>query len=207
MNNTNELDKYDLLYPVTGSKGIEGTKEIIYNFEKYEIKIDQTLDKETYKIKLKETDSDIFHKKGQLEEMQNDYNKLDEQIRFAKFVMLNMSNFWARIKNLQFRRRLQKLIFPSGIEFDGVNCRTTDIPLIFNCLSRLEHSKATTGINDNCRTAVNTNNYKGLMTLLHPEVSNGGAFDPNVEPILTIKNDLISFENLKQYEGLLVGCK
>jgi len=39
MNNTNELDKYDLLYPVTGSKGIEGTKEIIYNFEKYEIKI------------------------------------------------------------------------------------------------------------------------------------------------------------------------
>jgi DNA invertase Pin-like site-specific DNA recombinase len=166
--------------------------------------IDGTLSKDMYKLKLQETETELHLKKCQMEDIQKDYDQLDRDLRFSKMVMMNLTLYWNKIKDLQFRRTLQKIVFPEGIEFDGTNCRTASIPLIFNYLQAITNrmsSEKSTAENGICRTAVSNNDFRHLTALLQQKVANGGSNDTNVEPIQRLKNNLISINNLRSYES------
>jgi len=171
--------------------------------------IDGTLAKDIYSSKVSEVNEDIHSKKIQLEDIEQDYKELEEHLRFAKFVMLNLSTFWIKVKDLYFRRKLQKLVFPEGISFDGEICRTAATPLIFNCLSGLNPKiKPITFTNKKaiCRTAVNSIKINGLDVALTHKVPSGGVLGTTTEHFNNLNkiiSEVKSFEILKEYENQL----
>ena len=61
-------------------------------------------------------------------------------LEFAKHVMLNARRMWSEFP-MQHRRRMQKVLFPEGLAYDGEAFRTAVACLFFRNLESLEREE------------------------------------------------------------------
>lgn len=102
------------------------------------------------------------------------FTKLNE----ARLALLNLSHSWKTNNDIFYRRSLQKLIFPQGIEFDGENYRTGAIPLTLQILNSIkEQNKAETKTSEfeSYRTASKIIDFNELTEQNNTNIKNGGA--------------------------------
>ena len=81
-----------------------------------------------------------------LAEMQERDAKLEEYdveavLNFAEHVILNMARLWAESGSDQ-KQRLQKVLFPEGVQFDGEVIKTGATCSLFNLLPEFQGEKA-----------------------------------------------------------------
>ena len=75
-----------------------------------ELVIDRVFDIATYKIKSQEIEKGLFGD--------------DDQIKFTLSLLSILSDIWQNADQIDTRQRIQQLIFPEGLEFDGTGYRT-----------------------------------------------------------------------------------
>jgi site-specific DNA recombinase len=103
-----------------------------------ELLIDGTLEREMYAEKMSEVTAEIERLNLELNSLDDDRKILEDNITFAKLVLENLSKYWRLIDQIQFRRRLQNLIFPAGFFWNGERIRTADKLSVFNYLDQID---------------------------------------------------------------------
>jgi hypothetical protein len=61
--------------------------------------------------------------------------ELELVLQFADRIILRPARLWVE-SSLEQKQRLQKTLFPGGVEFDGKQFGTTSTPLFFNLIAR-----------------------------------------------------------------------
>jgi site-specific DNA recombinase len=95
---------------------------------------------EVYKRNHQRVENEIFLKKSQLEEMNSKGNDVSNMVNYCKYLLSNLSELWIKA-DINLKQRLQKLIFPEGILFDGDKVRTAVTNTIFGCLQNINTQK------------------------------------------------------------------
>ena len=109
---------------------------------------EQAIDKQTYSQELARVSQDLTLVK--VEHHGNEVDGLDVEavLEFAEYVVLNSRRLWEEFP-LDLRRRMQKVLFPEGLVYDGEAFRTPVTCLFFRDLERpvieLEKVVARTG--------------------------------------------------------------
>ena len=101
---------------------------------------EQTIDKQTYSQELARVSQDLTLVK--VEHHGNEVDGLDVEavLEFAEYVVLNSRRLWEEFP-LDLRRRMQKVLFPEGLVYDGEAFRTPVTCLFFRDLERSEREE------------------------------------------------------------------
>ena len=86
----------------------------------------------TYDEYLREIKNDIIAKKARLEEIQSGLADVEGCLRYCRVFLSNLTCLWDDAQ-LDVKQRIQTLIFPEEIYFDGKSIRTEKMALIFQC--------------------------------------------------------------------------
>ena len=104
------------------------------------MKAEQVLDEGTFREQL-----DVFNERIALAEMAMQGARLDELdveavLAFAKEILAHPSRFWIEA-GLDQRQRLQRVLFPAGVTYEGGEFRTTETSLIYRTLRLVDGGK------------------------------------------------------------------
>jgi len=109
----------------------------------------QAIDEETYKSELDRLRAEITVTRIERNDRELDALDVETVLEFAEHVVLNARRLWSEFQ-LKHRRRLQKVLFPEGLAYDGEAFRTPVTCLFFRDLERSEREEyqvvARTGI-------------------------------------------------------------
>ncbi len=94
---------------------------------------EQAIDRETYNRELGDLDEAITMVNLELHENRLDDLDLEAALGFARHVMTNTYTIWAAADPTQ-KRRLQRLVFPEGVSFNGEALGTPVIAMLFSML-------------------------------------------------------------------------
>ena len=97
----------------------------------------QAIDEETYKSELDRLRADITVTRIERNESELDALDVETVLEFAEHVVLNARRMWSEFP-LKHRRRMQKVLFPEGLAYDGEAFRTPVTCLFFRDLERSE---------------------------------------------------------------------
>ena len=94
---------------------------------------DQALDEGTYRSEMARLRGEIVV--ARVERNQNELDELDVEgvLEFAEYVVLNAGRMWSEF-SLEQRRKMQKVLFPEGLIYDGAAFRTPATCLFFRDL-------------------------------------------------------------------------
>ena len=100
----------------------------------------QAIDEETYKSELDRLRAEITVTRIEHNDSELDALDVETVLEFAEHVVLNARHMWNEVP-LQHRRRMQKVLFPEGLIFEGEAFRTPVTCLFFRDLERSEHEE------------------------------------------------------------------
>lgn len=98
-----------------------------------EMAVEGFFDKENYKLQLKNINNDIIVKKIELNENTIDVIDIEGMLNYAQYFLSNTAELWLNAE-IGLKIKLQQLIFPEEIVFDGRIYQTPAISLIFRYL-------------------------------------------------------------------------
>ena len=105
-----------------------------------ELVINGTFDNATYKKRKQKVIDDIMIKEIRINELNTESNDVSGMLKYCKYFMSNLSELWINA-DITLKQRLQKLIFPEGILFDGKKVRTAVTNIVFGCLHDINTQK------------------------------------------------------------------
>ena len=97
----------------------------------------QAIDEETYRNELDRLRAEITVTRIERNDSELDALDVETVLEFAEHVVLNARRMWSEFP-LQHRRRMQKVLFPEGLVYDGEAFRTPVTCLFFRDLERSE---------------------------------------------------------------------
>lgn len=106
--------------------------------------IDDKLSERDYKLVNDDIEQAILDKKTILAGMEIPESSINQFLDSCCFALNNIKSLWES-GGLEFRQRLQKLIYPEGASFDLSNFRTHKKSVIFEFLDRLTDNKFNMG--------------------------------------------------------------
>lgn len=113
----------------------------------------RSIDEETYKSELDRLRAEITVTRIERNDSELDALDVETVLEFAEHVVLNARRMWSEFP-LQHRRRMQKVLFPEGLAWDGEAFRTPVTCLFFRDLERSESEEyelvARTGFEPAC---------------------------------------------------------
>jgi hypothetical protein len=115
---------------------VQGRKERLDEAFLYE----KAIDRPTY-----EQQRDKLNEQIVLAEMQERETKLEDYdvesvLNFTEHIVLNAARLWVEFSSDQ-KQRLQKVLFPDGVQFDGRDIKTAATCLLFKLLPKDEEEK------------------------------------------------------------------
>jgi len=101
--------------------------------------VDGVIDRETYKEHYARFRDEAEQTKAEIRSTELEEIDLESVLKFADRIILRPGRLWVE-SSLEQRQRLQKTLFPNGIEFDGEQFGTDASPLLFRLLGGIsEH--------------------------------------------------------------------
>jgi DNA invertase Pin-like site-specific DNA recombinase len=97
--------------------------------------LDGDVDKVTYKTHSARLTVEIEDVKAEIRNTELEDIELERVLEFADRIILRPARLWVE-SSLDQRQRLQKTLFPNGIEFDGEEFGTDSTPIFFRLLER-----------------------------------------------------------------------
>lgn len=117
-----------------------------------ELVINGTFDSETYKEKSTEIQKEIHNKEIELCKTVIDFDELKQQVKFTMSILSNLADIWLNTNDINTRQRIQSLIYPNGIEFDGEYYRTAVTLKLFRYLHHKSYDDVIYGGANGTRT-------------------------------------------------------
>lgn len=102
-----------------------------------DLMIDGEIDSETYKETFHKVKVELAAKQSELEEVTAIDRKINEKISFVRTLLSNFPERWLNSNRIEIKQKLQELIFPQGLIFDGNAYRTPETNIIFNHLDKI----------------------------------------------------------------------
>ena len=126
--------------------------------------IDGTFDKETYKENKAEIEESIRIKEIELSKTEIDETRFQEQVDFSVNFFSNLGKYWLTNEYIATKQKIQRLVYPEGLEFDGEKFRTpVTIPIL-----RYLHENNTPEINYGTPERIRTSDLRFRKPVLYP---------------------------------------
>jgi hypothetical protein len=120
--------------------------------------LDGIIDQETYREHNGCLRDEAEQTKAEIRGTELEEIDLENVLKFADRIILRPARLWVE-SSLEQRQRLQKTLFPNGIEFDGEAFGTTSTPLLFKLL------EGNSG-DDSCLASQTNSSWNTLLTAL-----------------------------------------
>ncbi len=112
-------------------------KKLEYQQQRIEdLVINGTFGKTTYNRKKEEINNEMGIYRTRIEELEQSKDSIIEVVTYCKSLLSNLSELWLT-SNILVKQKLQRIIFPDGIEFDGKKFRTVVTNKIFGHLHNI----------------------------------------------------------------------
>lgn len=102
---------------------------------------DKVIDRETYERKRDKLIEEITLAEMQERDAKLEGYDVEAVLNFAEHLLLNASRLWTEFSSDQ-KQRLQQVLFPEGVQFDGEVIKTGATCLIFKLLPEPEAEEA-----------------------------------------------------------------
>lgn len=120
-------------------------EELIENKKKLTKRyLEDRITENDYKLVNEDYDSSINSKKADIATIELPDVNIEQYLNSCTFVLNNIKDLWLN-GSLDFRQRLQKLIYPEGIQYNLSEFRTHKKSVIFDFLDRLTDNKFNMG--------------------------------------------------------------